>query len=256
MIRWWSANIKITWNADQSNMINDQLITWQNGQIIADHAAWAHVNIVKWPQLAKFRKFRTCNEVLNSGLDPDPESVLKKSWFPSPEFSDQITKWLVDQWSHDNRGSERAVHHIDYIWFARARLGARAAISILWGARGSCDSCREVSCLGPHQHTLPLGQATPPQPLPSVTNFLHWIFPTSTREGILKVRSNHKCPCQESQDEDKEAGDLSTGITGTSRSSKYTNCSTSSEACASKPNVINVVNGSLAPPVVMWSLIN
>ena len=32
-------------------------------------------------------------------------------------------------------------------------------------------------------------------------------------------------------------------------------CSTSSEACASKPNVINVVNGSLAPPVVMWSLI-
>jgi len=58
-------------------------------------------------------------------------------------------------------------------------------------------------------------------------------------------------PPQESQDEDKEAGDLSTGITGTSRSSKYTNCSTSSEACASKPNVINVVNGSLAPPVVM-----
>lgn len=58
-------------------------------------------------------------------------------------------------------------------------------------------------------------------------------------------------PPQESQDEDKEAGDLSTGITGTSRSSKYTNCSTSSEACAGKPNVINVVNGSLAPPVVM-----
>ena len=27
--------------------------------------------------------------------------------------------------------------------------------------------------------------------------------------------------------------------------------STSSEACAGKPNVINVVNGSLAPPVVM-----
>lgn len=53
------------------------------------------------------------------------------------------------------------------------------------------------------------------------------------------------------QDEDKEAGDLSTGITGTSRSSKYTNCSTSSEACVPKPNVINVVNGSLAPPVVM-----
>lgn len=53
------------------------------------------------------------------------------------------------------------------------------------------------------------------------------------------------------QDEDKEGGDLSTGITGTSRSSKYTNCSTSSEACVNKPNVINVVNGSLAPPIVM-----
>ena len=32
-------------------------------------------------------------------------------------------------------------------------------------------------------------------------------------------------PAQESQDEDKEGGDLSTGITFTSRSSKY-NCST------------------------------
>lgn len=100
MIWWWSANIKITWNADQSNMINDQLITWQNGQIIADHAAWAHVNIVKWPQLAKFKKFRTCNGVLNSGLDPDPEKVLIcKSWIHS---SDHMTKWRVDQMISDH----------------------------------------------------------------------------------------------------------------------------------------------------------
>lgn len=58
-------------------------------------------------------------------------------------------------------------------------------------------------------------------------------------------------PPQASQDDDKEGGDLSTGITGASRSSKYTNCSTSSEACVPKPNVINVVNGSLAPPPIV-----
>jgi len=60
-------------------------------------------------------------------------------------------------------------------------------------------------------------------------------------------------PAQESQDEDKEGGDLSTGITFTSRSSKY-NCSTTSSMMAdgnpsSKSQVItNVVNGNLAPP--------
>jgi len=62
-------------------------------------------------------------------------------------------------------------------------------------------------------------------------------------------------PPQESNDEDKEGGDLSTGVTFTSRSSKY-NCSTSSvmaDNSCNKTNVITtVVNGNLAPPTVMW----
>ena len=170
MIQWRSANIKITWNADQSNMINDQLITWQNGQIIADRAAWAHVNIVKWPQLAKFKKFRTCNGVLNSGLDPDPELVLKKSWFPSPEFiqvirwqNDELISWSVITWQQGERES-RSPHWLHLVCSRMPRslccsrkgldedtriqthsIRCIPAICILWRARGSCDSCRKVS---------------------------------------------------------------------------------------------------------------
>lgn len=79
----------------------------------------------------------------------------------------------------------------------------------------------------------------------------HHDYSATTRRSRRGPRFTAVPPQGESQDEDKEAGDLSTGITATSRSSKYTTCSTSSEACGSKPNVINVVNGSLAPPVVM-----
>jgi len=60
-------------------------------------------------------------------------------------------------------------------------------------------------------------------------------------------------PAQESNDEDKEGGDLSTGITFTSRSSKY-NCSTSSSMAQEPPRtqiITNVVNGNLAPPPVL-----
>jgi len=51
------------------------------------------------------------------------------------------------KWSHDNRGCEGTIYHIDYIWFAGACLWTCAAICILWGARGSSDSCWEVSRL-------------------------------------------------------------------------------------------------------------
>jgi len=62
-------------------------------------------------------------------------------------------------------------------------------------------------------------------------------------------------PAQESNDEDKEGGDLSTGITFASRSSKY-NCSSSSSMAPDREArtqvmTTNVVNGNLAPPPVM-----
>ena len=79
--------------------------------------------------------------------------------------------------------------------------------------------------LGPNKHNPPLDHPTPPQPFPLFYQFSELIFLTSTCEGGSRVYEWVINVCwQESQDEDKEAGDLSTGITGTSRSSKYTNC--------------------------------
>ena len=50
-------------------------------------------------------------------------------------------------------------------------------------------------------------------------------------------------PAQESQDEDKEGGDLSTGITFTSRSSKY-NCSTTRQGRPSLIYIYSLRSGS------------
>ena len=57
----------------------------------------------------------------------------------------------------------------------------------------------------------------------------------------------------ESNEDDKEGGDLSTGVTFASRSSKYNVSSSSSVVTADSAGsrqapVTNVVNGNLAPP--------
>ena len=53
-------------------------------------------------------------------------------------------------------------------------------------------------------------------------------------------------PAQESQDEDKEGGDLSTGVTFTSRSSKY-NCSTTRQGRPSWTFILS----ALVPLIIM-----
>ena len=87
--------------------------------------------------------------------------------------------------------------------------------------------CPDWDCFCRRSRRGPRFTAVPPQVSPSHDYFNLFqhdrkkTFFWTTSLMIMKIW--RQC-LQESQDEDKEAGDLSTGITGTSRSSKYTNC--------------------------------
>ena len=65
--------------------------------------------------------------------------IMQVSLHSSDQTLSQVKSLSDDKWSHDNRGCEGSIHHIDYIGLARTRLRTCAA-----GERFYMEICSKI----------------------------------------------------------------------------------------------------------------